>query len=78
MKTYNVWMNEEDPEVFENHDEAFDTWHQMANASNAGDTAYICALDADGDYVEGSQRRLENEDGNIFEYDENGSRCWAE
>ena len=79
-RTYGVWAGEfednDTPEYYTRHSEAFDAWHALAEGLGAGESAYMQRFTENGDADEDFAHELRREDGELHEY-YGDERLWA-
>lgn len=80
MKQWGVWVGEfvdnDTPDWYGDHDEAFDAWHALADGLSDGESAYLQRFDEDGETDEDFAHELRMEGGQVLEYYA-GERVWA-
>jgi len=79
-RTYGVWAGEfednDTPEYYTDHDEAFDAWHALADELPDGESAYMQAFTESGEVAEDFAHELRREDDELHEY-YGGERLWV-
>lgn len=78
-KVYGVWTGEYDNDAtdwHEDHDAAFEAWHERAQGIEDGETASMQRFNEDGSPDEDYAHELRRDGDDLNEY-YNGERCWA-